>query len=176
MLLMLCGQARKQNCSSSVCEFHGAIELIIYPQIKFTLLRHQMPSRQHATANSAVSHVVPCRLRPIASLLTCARARPDRNNKEIPIKNKFTVMIVLLGCAAVPMFGQSIPSSLGQGINLKVDSSHKVEGKLPTINAALKLLPPAMSNTVTVSGSCIENILIQGFDHFTPVTTTGATP
>ena len=92
------------------------------------------------------------------------------------MKNKFTVMIVLLGCAAVPKFGQSIPSSLGQGTNLKVDSSHKVEGKLPTINAALKFLPPAMSNTATVSGSCIENILIQGFDRLTLVTTTGATP
>jgi hypothetical protein len=83
-------------------------------------------------------------------------------------------MIVLLGCAAVPIFGQSIPSSLGQRINLKVYCSHRMEGKLPTINAALKLLPPAMSNTVTVSGSCIENILIQDFDRLTLVTSTGA--
>jgi hypothetical protein len=91
------------------------------------------------------------------------------------MKTKFTAMIVLAGCAAVPMLGQSIPTSFGQGINLKVNCSQKVVGTLPTINAALKLLSPAMSNTVTVSGTCNENVVVQAFDRLTLISTTGAT-
>ncbi len=91
------------------------------------------------------------------------------------MKLKLTAMLFLVGCITMSVFGQSNPSSYGQGGYLKVSCSRKAEGTLPSINAALKLLAPAMSNTVTVSGSCNENILIQGFDRLTLVSTTGAT-
>ena len=88
---------------------------------------------------------------------------------------KLTTMLVLAGCMTIPVFGQSTPSGYGQGVNLKVSCNRKAEGSLPSINAALKLLAPAISNTVTVSGTCNENLLIQGFDRLTLISTTGAT-
>jgi hypothetical protein len=91
------------------------------------------------------------------------------------MNTKFTAILILVGCTAMPMFGQSAPSSYGQGINLKVNCGQKALGTLPTINAALKLLAPSMTNTVTVSGSCNENVQIQGFDRLTLISTTGAT-
>ena len=91
------------------------------------------------------------------------------------MKLKLTAMLVLASCMTIPVFGQSTPSGYGQGVNVKVNCSRKAEGALPSINAALKLLAPAISNTVTVSGTCNENILIQGFDRLTLVSTTGAT-
>ena len=44
-----------------------------------------------------------------------------------------------------------------------------------TINGALKLLNPAFPNTLTVSGTCNENVLIQSFNGLTLVAKTGAT-
>jgi hypothetical protein len=64
---------------------------------------------------------------------------------------------------------------VGQAANLKVNCGGSSEDALPTINSAVRLLNPAALNTVTVSGSCHENILIQGFDRLTLITTTGAT-
>ena len=107
----------------------------------------------------------------------CKPARLHRSSTRekqggAKMKSKLAVLIILAGCAAVPTFGQS--TSLGQGVDLKVDCSHRVVGKLPTIGAALKVLPQAASNTITISGSCTENLLIQGFDHLTLITTTSA--
>lgn len=64
---------------------------------------------------------------------------------------------------------------VGQAANLRVNCGGSSEDALPTINSAIGLLNPAALNTVTVSGSCHENILIQGFDRLTLITTTGAT-
>jgi hypothetical protein len=64
---------------------------------------------------------------------------------------------------------------VGHAANLKVSCGGTSEDALPTINSAIKLLNPAQPNTVTVSGSCHENILIQSFDRLTLITTTGAT-
>jgi hypothetical protein len=83
------------------------------------------------------------------------------------MKLKLTAVLILASCMTIPVYGQ--------GINLRVNCSGKMAGALPSIHAALKLLPPAMSNTVTVSGTCTENILIQGFDRLTLISTTGAT-
>lgn len=44
-----------------------------------------------------------------------------------------------------------------------------------TINGALRGLDPAETNTVTVTGACHENVVVQGFDRLTLITTTGAT-
>lgn len=90
------------------------------------------------------------------------------------MKIKFTAIIVLAGCIALPMFGQSTPASSGQGMNLKVDCSRKSEETFPTISAALKKLNPTGPNTVTVSGTCNENLLIQSFDRLTLISTTNA--
>jgi hypothetical protein len=70
------------------------------------------------------------------------------------MKLKLTAMLILASYMTIPIYGQ--------GVNLKVNCSGKMIGALPSIHAALKLLAPAMSNTFTVSGSCNENILIQG--------------
>ena len=64
---------------------------------------------------------------------------------------------------------------VGQAANLKVNCGGSSEDALPTINSAFRLLNPGALNTVTVFGSCHENILIQGFDRLTLITTTGAT-
>ena len=76
---------------------------------------------------------------------------------------KLTTMSVLAGCMTIPVFGQSTPSGYGQGMDSKISCNRKAEGSLPSINAALKSSAPAISNTVTVSGTCNENLLIQGF-------------
>lgn len=61
-------------------------------------------------------------------------------------------------------------------VDLNVKCGHK--GLPNTINGALKLLKllnPEGPNTLTVSGTCKENVLIQGFNRLTLRTTTGAT-
>jgi len=58
------------------------------------------------------------------------------------------------------------------GANLTVRCGAR-EG-LPTINAALKRLNPVGSNTLVVSGTCKENVLIRGFDRLTLIGQTGA--
>jgi hypothetical protein len=60
-----------------------------------------------------------------------------------------------------------------QGANLKVRCG--ATSALPTINRSLRLLDPQGPNTVTVSGTCKENVLIQGFNRLTLISTTGAT-
>lgn len=60
--------------------------------------------------------------------------------------------------------------------DLNVKCGHK--GLPNTINGALKLLKqlnPEAPNTLTVSGTCKENVLIRGFNRLTLRTTTGAT-
>jgi Right handed beta helix region len=64
---------------------------------------------------------------------------------------------------------------VGQAANLRVNCGGSSEDALPTINSAIRLLNPGALNIVTVSGSCHENILVQGFDRLTLITTTGAT-
>ncbi len=59
-----------------------------------------------------------------------------------------------------------------QGANLKVDCGRK--GALSTISRALKLLNPRGPNTLTVSGSCYENVVIQTFDNLTLIAGPGA--
>lgn len=56
--------------------------------------------------------------------------------------------------------------------DLKVDCNGA--GALSTINGALKLLDPQGPNTVTVSGACHENIVIQSFDRLTLIASPGA--
>lgn len=56
--------------------------------------------------------------------------------------------------------------------DLKVDCDGA--GALSTINSALKLLNPQGPNTVTVSGACHENIVIQSFDRLTLIASPGA--
>jgi hypothetical protein len=58
-----------------------------------------------------------------------------------------------------------------QAANLKVNCNRT--GALSTINGALKLLNPLGPNTVTVSGTCNENVVIQGFDRLTLLATPG---
>lgn len=59
------------------------------------------------------------------------------------------------------------------GANLKVHCGAK--GALSTINGALKMLHPEEPNTITVSGTCNENIVIQSFDRLTLISDSGAT-
>jgi len=50
-------------------------------------------------------------------------------------------------------------------------------GKVPftTIQSALKFANPSIRNTIVVSGTCNENVLIRGFDHLTLKAKPGAT-
>jgi parallel beta-helix repeat protein len=64
---------------------------------------------------------------------------------------------------------------VGQAANLTVNCGGSSEDALPTISSAIKLLNPEGPSTVTVSGSCHENILILSFDRLRLITTTGAT-
>jgi hypothetical protein len=57
----------------------------------------------------------------------------------------------------------AVVSSDARGANLKVNCN----GKGQTINGALKQLIPQGPNTLTVSGTCNENVLIQSFDNLT---------
>jgi hypothetical protein len=56
-------------------------------------------------------------------------------------------------------------SVAAQGADLKVHCGGK--GALSTINGALKLLNPAGPNTLFVSGTCNENVIISGFGRLT---------
>lgn len=59
-----------------------------------------------------------------------------------------------------------------QAANVKVNCN--TTGALSTINGALKLLDPQGPNTLTVSGSCHENVVIQSFDRLTLQAAPGA--
>jgi len=63
-------------------------------------------------------------------------------------------------------------SAYAQGSNPKVNCNGG--GPLSTINGALKLLNPQGPNTITVSGTCKENVLIQSFDRLTLIANPGA--
>jgi len=58
------------------------------------------------------------------------------------------------------------------GVNLTVRCGAR-EG-LSTINAALKRLNPAGPNTLVISGTCKENVLILGFERLSLIAKTGA--
>jgi len=62
-----------------------------------------------------------------------------------------------------------------QATNVQVHCGGKFGFGLSKINSALRLLAPQGPNTVTVSGTCKENILIKGFDRLTLISSTGAT-
>ena len=87
---------------------------------------------------------------------------------------RIAAILVLSACGSFPLAGQTLPIVYGQTASLKVDCSHKSPWTYPTINAALKKLNPQGPNTVTVSGTCNDNVLIQGFDRLTLISTTGA--
>jgi hypothetical protein len=59
-----------------------------------------------------------------------------------------------------------------QAVNLKVNCNST--GTLSAINGALKLLNPQGPNTLTVSGNCKENVVIQSFDRLTLIANPGA--
>jgi Right handed beta helix region len=62
--------------------------------------------------------------------------------------------------------------AFAQAANLKVNCNST--GALSTINGALKILNPQGPNTLTVSGSCHENVVIQSFDRLTLIANPGA--
>jgi len=59
-----------------------------------------------------------------------------------------------------------------QATNVQVHCGAKYG--ITKINIALRLLDPQGPNTLTVSGTCKENILIRGFNRLTLISTTGA--
>jgi len=63
-------------------------------------------------------------------------------------------------------------SVYAHGADLAVQCGGKTP--LKTISAALKVLNPAGPNTVTVSGTCTENVLVQGFNRLTLIGKPGA--
>jgi hypothetical protein len=64
-------------------------------------------------------------------------------------------------------------SGYARGASLIVHCGGK--GALSTINGALKMLHPDEPNTITVSGTCNENVVIQSFDRLTLISTAGST-
>ena len=78
-----------------------------------------------------------------------------RSTGHVP---KLTVLAMAFWCLVVL-------SVSAQATNLKVHCGRK--GALSTINGALKLLDPQGRNTLTVSGTCNENVVIQSFDNLT---------
>ncbi|HYL16118.1 MAG TPA: right-handed parallel beta-helix repeat-containing protein [Terriglobales bacterium] len=60
--------------------------------------------------------------------------------------------------------------------NVTVRCGHQGEGEdsFPSVSAALSHLNPSATNTITVSGACNENVVIQGFDRLTLVASPGA--
>ncbi len=64
-------------------------------------------------------------------------------------------------------------SAYARGASLSVHCGGK--GALSTINGALKMLHPEEPNTITVSGTCNENVVIQSFDRLTLISTSGST-
>jgi Right handed beta helix region len=78
-----------------------------------------------------------------------------------------------LGNIRVVVFGCLVAFSLSaHGADLKVECGGK--GQLSTISSALKKISPAGPNTVTVFGTCTENVLIRGFNRLTLIGSSGA--
>jgi Periplasmic copper-binding protein (NosD) len=77
------------------------------------------------------------------------------------------------GNIPVVVFGFLLAMSLrAHGADLKVECGGKRQ--LPTISSALKKINPAGPNTVTVVGTCTENVLIRGFNRLTLIGGPGA--
>jgi hypothetical protein len=66
-----------------------------------------------------------------------------------------------------------LPGS-AQAATLNVNCNGSSEDQLTTIGKALKLLKPEGPNTINVSGSCHENVLIQSFENLTLNAISGA--
>ena len=64
-------------------------------------------------------------------------------------------------------------SSPVRGADLTVLCGGK--GPFTTIQSALKFVNPSIRNTIIVSGTCNENVVIRGFDHLTLKAKPGAT-
>jgi Right handed beta helix region len=87
--------------------------------------------------------------------------RKVRTQKRGTMKStKLVVASLILSCSCV------------QAANVKVHCGGK--GQFTSISSALKTLDPSLSNAVTVRGKCHENVLIQGFDRLTLISTTSA--
>jgi len=82
------------------------------------------------------------------------------------LKVRAIATLLLFGCLL------ALTTSV-KGADLPVFCGGK--GPLTTIASALKVLNPAVPNTLTVSGICKENVLIRGFDHLTLRAKPGAT-
>src|ERR1700688_3781569 len=61
-----------------------------------------------------------------------------------------------------------------QATTLNVNCNGSGEDRPHTITRALKMLDPEGPNTINVSGSCRENVLIQGFGRLTLKANPGA--
>ena len=80
---------------------------------------------------------------------------------------------VLFGLLGGPCFWIFLPGS-AQAATLNVNCNGSSENQLNSIGTALKLLKPEGPNTINVSGSCHENVLIQGFQNLTLNAISGA--
>lgn len=91
--------------------------------------------------------------------------------REWLLKTSVVALIVLVGMsAALAQAGGRDPVG---NPTMKVDCSKK-----GSINAALAMLSKigmTRGVTITVTGTCLEDVLVQGFDRLTLITTTGAT-
>ena len=73
----------------------------------------------------------------------------------MPAKHRFVIAVSLT---------LLLLASVTQAANLRVNCSHKSEDQFSTINAALRQLRASEPNTITVSGTCIENVVINSLD------------
>src|SRR6516165_5974873 len=80
---------------------------------------------------------------------------------------------VLVWLLSGPCSWNLLPGS-AQAATLNVNCNGSSEDQLTTIGAALKLLKPEGPNTINVSGSCHENVLIQSFQNLTLNAISGA--
>ena len=80
---------------------------------------------------------------------------------------------VLVWLLSGPCSWNLLPGS-AQAATLNVNCNGSSEDQLTTIGTALKLLKPEGPNTINVSGSCHENVLIQSFQNLTLNAISGA--
>jgi hypothetical protein len=83
------------------------------------------------------------------------------------MQSRIHFAVVLLLCATV------LPAA-AQAAHLKVNCNDKDGKELSKITAALKQLNPTVPNTLTVSGTCHENVVIQGFERLSLIASPGA--
>lgn len=65
-------------------------------------------------------------------------------------------------------------SARATSLRVNCDAPEGVEDTLTTIGAALRIVNPEESNTINVSGSCHENVVIHGFGRLTLIAVNGA--